>query len=107
MYINERTNMYLKEYLESRKDNDPALFVGSKKPNSRLTKTGIEDIIRRIGEKAGVENAHPHRFRRTALTNALNRNASAGGYDICGTRKVRDNHAILYSESGRCTVSSL
>lgn len=35
------------------------------------------------------------------------RNASAGGYDICGTRKVRDNHAILYSESGRCTVSSL
>ena len=73
VYINERTNMYLKEYLESRKDNDPALFVGSKKPNSRLTKTGIEDIIRRIGEKAGVENAHPHRFRRTALTNALNR----------------------------------
>ena len=64
---------YLKEYLESRKDNDPALFVGSKKPNSRLTKTGIEDIIRRIGEKAGVENAYPHRFRRTALTNALNR----------------------------------
>ena len=45
----------------------------AKKPNSRLTKTGIEDIIRRIGEKAGVENAHPHRFRRTALTNALNR----------------------------------
>lgn len=73
VYINERTNMYLKEYLESRKDNNPALFVGSKKPNSRLTKTGIEDIIRRIGEKAGVENAHPHRFRRTALTNALNR----------------------------------
>ena len=73
VYINERTNMYLKEYLESRKDNDPALFVGSKKPNSRLTKTGIEDIIRRIGEKAGVENAHPHRFRRTALTKALNR----------------------------------
>ncbi len=73
VYINERTNMYLKEYLESRKDNNPALFVGSKKPNSRLTKTGIEDIIRRIGEKAGVENAHPHRFRGTALTNALNR----------------------------------
>ena len=64
---------YASWYTESRKDNDPALFVGSKKPNSRLTKTGIEDIIRRIGEKAGVENAHPHRFRRTALTNALNR----------------------------------
>lgn len=53
VYINERTNMYLKEYLESRKDNNPALFVGSKKPNSRLTKTGIEDIIRRIGGEGG------------------------------------------------------
>ena len=78
VYINERTNMYLKEYLEGldeqeQSERSPEELFGSKKPNSRLTKTGIEDIIRRIGEKAGVENAHPHRFRRTALTNALNR----------------------------------
>lgn len=73
VYVNDRTNMYLREYLESRGDNNPALFVGVKEPHKRLTKNGIEDIIRRIGRKAEVEKAHPHRFRRTALTNALNR----------------------------------
>ena len=73
VYINDRTNMYLREYLQSRTDNNPALFVGLKKPNERLSKEGVEDVIRRIGRRSGVEKAHPHRFRRTALTNALNR----------------------------------
>lgn len=73
VYVNDRTNMYLREYLESRSDENPALFVGIKAPHKRLSKNGIEDIIRRIGRKADVEKAHPHRFRRTALTNALNR----------------------------------
>ena len=73
VYINERTNLYLREYLQSRADNHLALFVGVKAPHGRMTKAGIEDTIRRIGRRAGVEKAHPHRFRRTALTNALNR----------------------------------
>lgn len=73
VYLNERTNLYLQEYLQSRTDNNPALFVGTRKPYNRLTKAGIEDMIRRTGRRAGVEKAHPHRFRGTALTNALNR----------------------------------
>lgn len=73
VYFNDVTNLYMKEYLKSRGDDNPALFVTNNKPNSRLTRTGIEDIIRKIGKKAKVENAHPHRFRRTAATNALNR----------------------------------
>lgn len=73
VYLNDRTNMYMREYLQSRSDSDPALFVGLSDPHKRLTKGGIEDIIRRIGKRAGVKKAHPHRFRRTALTNALNR----------------------------------
>lgn len=73
VYINDKTNMYLKEYLNSRMDENPALFVGVKKPYSRLTKSGIENVVREIGKKAGVEKAHPHRFRRTTITNALNR----------------------------------
>ena len=63
----------MREYLQSRTDDNPALFVSVKSPYERLTKAGIEDIIRRIGKKADVDKAHPHRFRRTALTNALNR----------------------------------
>lgn len=73
VYLNDRTNLYMKEYLNSRTDGNPALFVATKKPYDRLSKTGIEDIIRRTGLRAGVEKAHPHRFRRTAATNALNR----------------------------------
>lgn len=73
VYLNDRTNMYMREYLQSRTDSNPALFVSVKSPHDRLTKAGIEDIIRRIGRRAGVVKAHPHRFRRTALTNALNR----------------------------------
>ena len=73
VYINEKTNMYLKEYLKTREDECPALFVSLKNPHKRLSKEGIEDVIRRIGKRADVEKAYPHRFRRTALTNALNR----------------------------------
>ena len=73
VYLNERSNMYLKEYLKNRTDDNDALFVSIKHPHERITKAGIEDVIRRIGYMAEVDNAHPHRFRRTALTNALNR----------------------------------
>ena len=73
VYLNDRTNMYMKEYLESRTDSNPALFVGLRAPHERLTKSGIETMIRETGRRSGVAKAHPHRFRRTAATNALNR----------------------------------
>ena len=73
VYLNDRTNMYMKEYLESRTDDNPALFVSLRSPHKRLTKSGIETMIRETGKRSGVSKAHPHRFRRTAATNALNR----------------------------------
>ena len=69
----DRTNMYMKEYLETRTDDNEALFVSIRNPHERLSKRGIENIIKRTGRRAGVDKAHPHRFRRTAATNALNR----------------------------------
>lgn len=72
VYLNERSHMYLKEYLESRTDNNPALFVSEKFPYQRLSKTGIESIIRKLGKSLNI-HAYPHKFRRTSLTNALNR----------------------------------
>lgn len=73
VYLNEKSNMYLKEYLKSRVDDNPALFVSVKAPHKRLSKAGVEYMIRTLGKRALVENAYPHRFRRTSLTNALNR----------------------------------
>lgn len=73
VYLNEKSNMYLKEYLATRTDDNPALFVSVKAPHKRLSKAGVEYMVRTLGKRALVESAHPHRFRRTSLTNALNR----------------------------------
>lgn len=73
VYINAKASMYLGYYLNSRADNNDALFVSVKRPNKRITEKAIEAVLKNIGIRAGVENVHPHRFRRTGATNALNR----------------------------------
>ena len=72
-YINPSAAFWLQKYLGERNDDNPALFVSLYAPHERLTKKGIEDLLHRIGARAGVSNVHPHRFRRTCATNALNR----------------------------------
>ena len=69
VYLSEVATMHLKEYISARKDFSDALFVG--KGGRRLSKNGIEAFLHRLGNKAGVENVHPHRFRRTLATNLL------------------------------------
>lgn len=73
LYLNATTVYHLKKYLEGRTDDNPALFVSMKKPFERLTDKGVQAVLRRLGKVAGVSNVHPHRYRRTALTNAANR----------------------------------
>lgn len=73
LYLNATTVYHLKKYFDERTDGNPALFVSMKNPHERVTKNGIEAILRRLGKAAGVKNVHPHRYRRTALTNAANR----------------------------------
>lgn len=103
VYLNERTNLYLREYLQSRTDDNPALFVGIRAPFKRLTKAGVEDAIRRIGRRAGVENAHPHRFRRTSITNALNRGMPLHeAKDMAG--HVKADTTLMYSETDQEAV---
>ena len=65
--------MHLKRYLDTREDNNSALFVTANSPHKRLTVSGVEAILRGLGQKAGINKVHPHRYRRTAATNALNR----------------------------------
>lgn len=72
VYLNARARLALKEYLESRTDSNEALFVGERKKD-RLKPGGVEVMIRETGKRAGVPKCHPHRFRRTAGTIALNR----------------------------------
>lgn len=73
-YLSEICTEYMKQYINSRTDNNPALFISLKKPFGRLGKNGIETALKRIGERAGVENVHPHRFRRTLATDLVKKN---------------------------------
>lgn len=70
-YLSEVCAEYLRQYLNSRTDNNAALFVSAKAPYKRLTKEGIEFIVKSLGQKAGVPNVHPHRFRRTLATDLV------------------------------------
>lgn len=72
-FLSDVAEMRLKNYLDLRKDNEPWLFVSLQRPYKPLRIPGIEIFVRELGKAAGVENAHPHRFRRTAATNALNK----------------------------------
>ena len=69
VFIDEVTAMLLQRYLNERKDDYEALFIG--KGSERLTPHGIRNLLHRIAVKAGVENTHPHRFRRTLATNLI------------------------------------
>ena len=71
-YLNAKSHIHLQKYLEMRTDANPALFVSTKAPHERLTRRGLEDLVKRIGETANVEKVHPHRFRRTSATDLLN-----------------------------------
>ena len=71
-FFNETTKFLIEKYLnEEKKGNNDALFVSSKAPYGKLGINGIERRIRELGRDCGVENTHPHRFRRTFATNLL------------------------------------
>lgn len=67
VYLTPVAGMVLKDYLDSREDENPALFTGRRK--ERLQPCGIRAMLNKLAEAAGVENVHPHRFRRTLATN--------------------------------------
>lgn len=73
VYFDARTKIHLLEYINSRKDTEEALFVSFSKPNKRLTINSIESILRNLGKKCNVNKVHPHKFRRTLATMAIDK----------------------------------
>ena len=73
VYFDARTKIHLMQYLNIRKDNNKALFVSRNKPHQRLSISGIELIVRKIGIKTDVNRVHPHKFRRTLATMAIDK----------------------------------
>ena len=73
VYFSAKSKMYIKKYLETRTDNNEALFVSLIKPYNRLGISGIEIAIRNLGRKANINKVHPHKFRRTMATMAIDK----------------------------------
>lgn len=69
VFLDDVTAMLLKRYVENRNDEHEALFIG--KGSTRLTPGGVRYMLHRVADRAGVENTHPHRFRRTLATNLI------------------------------------
>lgn len=73
VYFDARTKIHLQEYLNSRTDNNPALFVSLKAPYDRMKIGGIEARFRGMGRNLGIDKVHPHKFRRTLATMAIDK----------------------------------
>ena len=73
VYFDARTKIHLQNYLQSRTDDDPALFVSLQAPHNRMSIGGIEVRLRQMGKRLGLNKVHPHKFRRTLATMAIDK----------------------------------
>lgn len=73
VYFDARTKIHLKNYLKERNDNNSALFVSLNKPYNRLNISGVEIRLRELGKSIGIVKVHPHKFRRTLATRAIDK----------------------------------
>ena len=73
VYFDARTKIHLQNYLNSRSDDNPALFVSLQKPHNRLQISGVEVRLRQYGKLLGLNKVHPHKFRRTLATMAIDK----------------------------------
>ena len=73
VYFDARTKIHLQDYLASRTDNNPALFVSLRPPYNRLQIGGVETRLREIGKRLELSRVHPHKFRRTMATTAIDK----------------------------------
>ena len=73
VYFDARTKIHLYNYLDSRTDSDPALFVTLRAPFQRLQIGGVEMRLRQLGRRLSIPKVHPHKFRRTLATSAIDK----------------------------------
>lgn len=73
VYFDARTKIHLQNYLDARTDDNPALFVTLKQPFERLKIGGVETRLREMGRRLKIPKVHPHKFRRTLATTAIDK----------------------------------
>lgn len=78
VYFDASTKMHLQRYLAERIDDNPALFVSLLTPYDRLQISGVEIRLRRLGHELNIPKVHPHKFRRTLVTMAIDKGMPIG-----------------------------
>lgn len=73
VYFDARTKIHLQNYIDSRTDENPALFVTLRSPFERIKIGGIESRLREQGRQLDIQRVHPHKFRRTLATMAIDK----------------------------------
>ena len=73
VYFDAKAKIHLQQYLESRTDDNPALFVSLRAPYERIKIGGIENRFREMGKRLNIPKVHPHKFRRTLATVAIDK----------------------------------
>ena len=73
VYFDAKAKLHLQNYINSRTDTNPALFVTLDSPYERLKISGVEIRVRELGRKLNIEKIHPHKFRRTMATRAIDK----------------------------------
>ena len=73
VYFDAKAKLHLQNYISSRTDTNPALFVTLDSPYERLKISGVEIRVRELGRKLNIEKIHPHKFRRTMATRAIDK----------------------------------
>lgn len=73
VYFDAKTKIEIQQYLKTRNDNETALFVSLLHPHKRLQISGVEILLRKIGKKINIDKVHPHKFRRTLATKAIDK----------------------------------
>ena len=71
VYFDAKTKVHLQQYLLTRTDSNPALFVGRNAPWNRLSIAGVERMLAKLGDESEIRHVHPHKFRRTMATMAI------------------------------------
>lgn len=89
VYFDARTKIHLQNYLNTRTDNNPALFVSLLKPFNRLKISGVEIRLRELGKETNIKRVHPHKFRRSMATRAIDKGMPIEQVQVLlGHRKV-------------------
>lgn len=73
VYFDAKAKLHLQNYIEGRQDNNPALFITLDAPHDRLKISGVEIRVRELGRKLQMDKIHPHKFRRTMATRAIDK----------------------------------